>query len=497
MELVHAFFASWIDPWLLLLAAIGTFAGIYIGAIPGLSVTMAVSILVSFTFKWPIHDALVLVSGIFLGGVYGGSRSAILLNIPGAPAAVATTLDGYPLAKMGEAGKAIGLSTVMSVIGGFVGIAVLAIGAPLISDLALMFSPRDYLLLAVMGLLLVGGLTGDSMAKGVFAAALGVLISTVGLDPLTAEARLTFDSLQLSAGINFIAAMIGLFGVAEVLAQMHYLHVKAVKQNVSKIIPSWALVKQHFPLSMRSSAIGVGIGALPGAGGDIASLMAYDHARRSTKNPSRPFGQGAYEGVVAPESANNASVGGAYIPMMTLGIPGDAVTAVIIGAMFIHGLRPGPLLMTETPDLFWFIVGSLVLANIFLLIFGLTGIRIFAKVVETPKAFLLPVILILSAVGAYAINNNPVDVYWVLGFGVLGYLMKIYGFPVAPVILGIVLGPLLERSYRQSILMTGEDPVLFFTEFFTSPISVILLLALGFSLLVSTPWWKRWRSRGK
>jgi len=302
----------------------------------------------------------------------------------------------------------------MSVIGGFVGIAVLAIAAPMVSELALMFSPRDYLLLAVMGLLLVGGLTGDSMAKGVFAA-----------------------------------------------------------------------------------AIGVGIGALPGAGGDIAALMAYDHARRSTKNPSRPFGQGAYEGVVAPESANNASVGGAYIPMMTLGIPGDAVTAVIIGAMFIHGLRPGPLLMTETPDLFWFIVGSLVLANIFLLIFGMTGIRIFAKVVETPKAFLLPVILILSAVGAYAINNNPVDVYWMLGFGVLGYLMKIYGFPVAPVILGIVLGPLLERSYRQSILMTGEDPVLFVTEFFTSPISVILLLALGFSLLVSTPWWKRWRSRGK
>ncbi|MBL8317509.1 MAG: tripartite tricarboxylate transporter permease, partial [Burkholderiaceae bacterium] len=417
-EALQYFFISWFDPKLILLAAGGTFAGIYIGAIPGLSVTMAVSILISFTFKWDINSALVLIAGIYLGGVYGGSRSAILLNIPGAPAAIATGLDGYPLAKRGEAGAAIGLTTVMSVIGGFVGIFALAVGAPLVASFALKFGPRDYLMLAIWGILLVGSLSGGSLVKGIFAGALGVLIASVGLDPLTAEKRLTFGSVQLTAGISYIAAMIGFFGVSEVLAQLHELHLKAVKQNVSKIIPSWAMVKKYLPLSMRTSAIGVGVGALPGAGGDIAALMAYDHARRSVKNPSRPFGEGAYEGIVAPESANNAAVGGAYVPMLTLGIPGDAVTAVIIGALYIHGLKPGPMLMIETPHLFWFTVGSLVLANIFLLIFGLTGIKIFAKVVETPKPILLPLILVLSAVGAYAINNSEADVYWMLGFGV-------------------------------------------------------------------------------
>ena len=494
-DALQFFLIAWLDPKLVLLTAAGTFAGIYIGAIPGLSVTMAVSILITFTFKWPINEALVLIAGIYFGGVYGGSRSAILLNIPGAPSAIATALDGYPLAQRGEAGQAIGLSTVMSVIGGFVGIIVLAVAAPMVSDLALKFSPRDYLLLAIWGILLVGSLSGGSLVKGIFAGALGMLISSVGLDPLTAEARLTFGSLQLTAGINYIAAMIGFFGVAEILAQLHYLHVQSVKQNVSKIIPPWAMVRKYLPLSLRTSVLGVGIGALPGAGGDIAALMAYDHAKRSVKNPSKPFGQGAYEGLVAPESANNAAVGGAYVPMLTLGIPGDAVTAVIIGALYIHGLKPGPMLMIETPHLFWFTVGALVLANIFLLIFGLTGIKLFAKVVETPKPILLPIILVLSAVGAYSINNNPVDVYWMLAFGVFGYFLKMYGFPVGPVILGMILGPLMDSSYRQAMLSTGEDPLLFITEFFTSPVSALLVAALVFTLVSQTKAWKRLRGQ--
>jgi putative tricarboxylic transport membrane protein len=480
-EALGYFLSSWLDWQMLLLTAAGTFAGIYIGAIPGLSVTMAVSILISFTFKWDVHHALALISGIYLGGVYGGSRSAILLNIPGAPSAIATGLDGYPLAKRGEAGQAIGLTTVVSVYGGFIGI------------LALKFGPREYLLLAIWGILLVGSLSGESLSKGIFAGALGALISCVGLDPMTGEQRLTFGSLQMSSGISYIAAMIGFFGVAEIVAQLHELNLKAVKQNVSKIIPSWALLRKHLPLATRTSAIGVVVGALPGAGGDIAALMAYDHAKRTVKNPSRPFGEGAYEGLVAPESANNASVGGAYVPMLTLGIPGDAVTAVIIGALYIHGLKPGPLLMAETPDLFWFIVGSLTLANIFLLFFGLTGIKIFAKIVETPKPVLLPLILVLSAVGAYSINNNPVDVYWMLGFGLFGYFLKMYGFQVGPVILGMILGPLMDRSYRQAMLSTGEDVGLFFTEFFTTPLSAIILAALAFTIVSQTKWYKAWR----
>jgi putative tricarboxylic transport membrane protein len=495
MDAISYFFLSWTSPYLLFLTAAGTFAGIYVGAIPGLSVTMAVSILISFTFKWHVNEALALIAGIFLGGVYGGSRSSILLNIPGAPAAIATALDGYPLAKRGEAGTAIGLTTVVSVLGGFVGILALALAAPPISKLSLLFAPRDYLLLAIWGILLVGSLSGESLAKGIFAGAIGVLFGMVGLDPMTAEGRFTFGSVALSGGIPYVAAMIGFFGVAEVLVQLHSLDVTPVKQNVRKILPSWNLLLKYLPLGLRCSSIGVVIGALPGAGGDIAALMAYDHAKRTTREPSRPFGEGAYEGLVAPESANNAAVGGAYIPMLTLGIPGDAVTAVIIGALYIHGLKPGPMMLIETPHLFWFCVGNLALANLFLLPLGLSGIRIFAKIVETPKPILLPLILVLSAVGTYAIQNNPVDIYWMLGFGVLGYFMKMYGYQVGPVILGIILGPLMDKSYRQAMISTGDDPASFVGEFFTSPISAILVVSLALTVLSQSTLWRRMSGR--
>jgi len=427
MEQVIANLAlSWLDPSLLVLTALGTLAGIYVGAIPGLSVTMATSILISFTFRWDVNDALALIAGVFVGGVYGGSRTAILLNIPGAPSAIATAIDGYPMAQKGEAGEAIGLTTVMSVFGGFIGILALALFAPLIASFAIQFNSRDYLLLGLIGILLVGTLSGEHFAKGVFAGALGVLIGMVGLDPMTAEGRFTYGSVQLMGGIPYIAAMIGFFGVAEALYQLHNLDLPVIRQKISRIIPKWADVKRYFFLAIRSSGIGTIIGALPGTGGDIAALLAYDHAKRSTKDPDVAFGDGAKEGLVAPEVANNSAVGGAYVPMLTLGIPGDAVTAVIIGALFIHGLKPGPLLLVETPHLFWFIVGNLILANVFLLFFGLTGIRVFTKIVECPKAILIPLIIVFSAVGTYAIQNNPIHVVWMLGFGVIGYFMKVY-----------------------------------------------------------------------
>jgi len=487
------FLMGWLDPSLLLLTAAGTFAGVYIGAIPGLSVTMAVSILISFTFTWETNDALALMAGVFMGGVYGGSRTAILLNIPGAPSAIATALDGFPLAQRGEAGQAIGVTTIVSGIGGFVGIAALALGAPLLSEFALLFAPRDYLLLAIMGLLLVASLSGESLAKGVFAGALGVAIGMVGLDPMTAEGRFTFGTTALLGGISYVAVMIGMFGVAEALAQLHFLHIEPIKQKLSRIVPDWRIVLKFLPLSLRTSVIGVVIGALPGTGGDIAALMAYDHAKRSVKKPSRPFGQGAYEGLVAPEAANNAAVGGAYIPMLTLGIPGDAVTAVIIGALFIHGLRPGPNLLIETPHLFWFTVGNLTLANIFMVIFGLTGVRIFTKIVECPKGILLPLIVVLSIVGTYAIQNSVTDVYWMLGFGVLGYFMKMYGYQVGPVILGIILGPLMDVSYRRAMISVQESVPTFFWEFLVNPISLVLSLAVILLLLNQTPLWPRRR----
>jgi len=489
-------FMSWLQPELLALTAIGTFAGIYIGAIPGLSVTMAVSILISFTFGWEVNHALALMNGIFMGGVYGGSRTAILLNIPGAPAAIATALDGYPLAKKGEAGNAIGLSTVMSVLGGFIGIIVLALAAPTVSEFAIKFQPRDYMLLAVMGILLVGSLSGESLAKGIFAGALGMLLGTVGLDPMTAEQRFTFGSVELMNGISPVALMIGLFGVSEALNQLHTLHIPAIRQRVDKIIPSIADLKKYLPLSLQTSAIGVIIGALPGTGGDIAALMAYDHAKRITKDPEVPFGEGAKEGLVAPESANNAAVGGAYIPMLTLGIPGDAVTAIIIGALFIHGLNPGPLLLVQKPDMFWFTVGNLTLANIFLLIFGLTGIKIFTRIIECPKGVLLPLILLLSVVGAYSINNSVSDVWWMLGFGVLGYFMKFYGYQVGPVVLGIILSRLMDDNWRRAIISEQGSVSTFFINMLSSPLSATLFAAIVLILFSQTPFWKKFRAGG-
>jgi putative tricarboxylic transport membrane protein len=491
MDIFNALLVPLLDIKLLSLIAVGTMAGIYIGAIPGLSVTMAVSILISFTFSWDVLPALSLMIGIFMGGVYGGSRTAILLNIPGAPSAIATALDGYPMAQRGEAGEAIGITTVMSFFGGLMGILALAFAAPAVSDFAIRFQPRDFMLLAILGLLLVGSLSGESLVKGVFAGAFGIMIGSVGLDPLTMDQRFTFGSPSLMGGISFIAVMIGMFGVSEALMQLHTLNSEAVKQKISRIVPRFSTIRKHLPLSLQTSAIGVIVGALPGTGGDIAALMAYDHAKRVTKNPEVPFGKGAIEGLVAPETANNAAVGGAFIPMMTLGIPGDAVTAIMIGALFIHGLNPGPLLMVQQPDMFWFIVSALMIANCFMLLFGLTGIRAFVKVVELPRGLLIPLILLLSIVGAYAVNNRLGDVYWMLGFGVLGYFMRLYGYALGPVILGVILSRLLDDNWRRAIISEQESLPMLFKGILTSPLSATLMAGVVLILLSKTPLWRR------
>jgi putative tricarboxylic transport membrane protein len=433
------FLTVFTQPELLVLVGLGTFAGVYVGAIPGLSVTMAVSILISFTFSWDVYPAISLMIGIYTGGVYGGSRTAILLNIPGARSAIATALDGYPMAKRGEAGTAIGVTTVMSFIGGLVGIA----------------------------------------------------IGAVGRDPLTFAERFTFDFQRLEGGISFVAVMIGMFGVSEALLQLHHVDKEAVRQKISRIVPSLATVKKHLPLSLQTSTIGVTIGGLPGTGGDIAALMAYHYAKRVTKSPERPFGDGAMEGLVAPETANNAAVGGAFIPMMTLGIPGDAVTAIMIGALFIHGLNPGPMLMIDKPDMFWFIVGCLIVANFFMLFFGLTGIKLFTKIVEMPRSVLIPLILLLSIIGAYAVNNSITDVYWMLGFGIFGYVMRHCGYPLGPVILGVILSRLLDENWRRAIISEREDLGRFFDGIVTSPLSLMLFVSVIVIFVSQTSLWSR------
>ncbi|MCR4601636.1 MAG: tripartite tricarboxylate transporter permease [Clostridia bacterium] len=482
MEILTYIAAPLLNPFWLAMVALGVFMGIYIGAIPGLSATMAVSLLVSFTYGWSTNTALALMVGIYCGVVYGGSRSAILLNIPGAPAAVATALDGYPLAKKGMAGKAIGITTVASVIGGFVGVLFLAVFAPLVSSFAIKFSPRDYLLLAFMGLMMVGSLGGRSISKGMLSAVLGVSLGMVGLDAMTATPRFTFGNVYLMSGINYVVAMIGLFGVSEVLTQLLDKDGKVIRQKLDRIVPDFRDVAKHLPLTIRSSVIGTVIGALPGAGGDLAALITYDQAKRTVKNPEVPFGQGAMEGLIAPESANNACIGGAFIPMLTLGIPGDSVTAILIGALTIHGLQPGPTMMSGTPDLFYYIIGALLLANVFLLIFGLTGVKIFTKIVEIPKGILLPSIIILSVIGVYSINNSLYDIFWMVGFGVLGYFMKRYEYPVAPAVLGIILASLIEKNFRRAVIMDG-DIFNMLLSMVTHPISLVLILIIVFMLV--------------
>jgi len=466
---------------------IGTLVGLYVGAIPGLSVTMAVSLLISFTFSWEVLPALCVMVGIYTGGVYGGARSGILLNIPGAPAAVASGFDGYPLAKMGLAGEAMGLSTTQAVIGNFFGIVVLALFAPLIAQLALVFQARDYFLLAFMGLFLIGSLAEGSLLKALVTAFIGIIVGLIGMDPETGQGRMTFDSLNMLGGIHFVVIMIGTFGISEALVQLQT-KTQPVKQKIDRIRPAWDAVWNNMFLTIRASTIGVIVGALPGTGGDIAALMAYDHAKRTVKNPyPKPFGQGAYQGLIAPEAAANAAIGGAFVPMMTLGIPGDSVTAVLIGALIIHGLRPGPMLMREQPEFFWFVVGSLLIANVFLYIWGMTGIRAFSKIVELPKSMLIPIIVVLTFVGGYSIQNSIADIYWMIGFGIVGYFMKRYSYPVAPLVLGVILTPIIDSNFRRGVQLARGSATDFFLGMLTNTTSLIILGLMIATAVVSNP----------
>lgn len=463
--------------------AIGVFAGIYVGAIPGLSVTMAASLLISMTYSWEVDAALAVMMGVWVGGVYGGSRAAILLNIPGAPAAVATTFDGYPLARRGEAGKAIAVSTIVSVFGGMIGLLVMGAAAPYISNIALVFSPRDYLLLLLMGLMLVGSLGGKSMLKGVLMAIAGLMLGVIGTDAITGLGRFTLGISDMRTGLSYISVMIGVFGIGEALYQLLHRDKPIIKQNVTKITPPVKVLFKMLPLGMQSALIGVVVGALPGAGGDLAALLAYDTAKRTVKHPEVPLGEGAYEGVVAPESANNAAVGGALIPMLTLGIPGDSITAIMIGALQIHNIRVGPMIMSTQPDLFPKLAVMLFVANIFLLIFGLTGIKIFSKLVEMPREILMPLIMVISVIGSYSIGGNVSDIMWTVLFGIIGYFMKYYDYPVGPLILGLILGPSLELHLRRAVMSAGSIGGMI-GEMFTNTLSLVLL-ALFVLIIIS------------
>ncbi|MBR3038321.1 MAG: tripartite tricarboxylate transporter permease [Clostridia bacterium] len=447
-----------IRPEVLFPAALGTLMGVYIGAIPGLSGTMAVSLLVSLTYTWSETPAIALIMGVFVGVVYGGSRSAILLNIPGAPAAVATGFDGYPLAQKGKAAEAMGLACVQSFIGTILGILALAFLTPQISKISSLFRSVDYLLLGVLALLLVGSVSKGRMTKGLLGAALGLFLGCVGNTSQFSVNRFTFGVRYLDGGIGFIVAMIGLFGAGEALYQLS-IDAPTVRQDIPKrIVPPFRTILKHLPLTLFSSVLGIFVGALPGAGGDMAALLGYDAAKRTVRRNEVPFGEGAVEGLIAPETANNAAIGGALIPMLTLGVPGDAITAVLLGALSMRGVSHLSL-QSARPDLYLLILAALVLSALFLLLFGLTGIRLFVRMLHIPKGLLMPVILMLCTVGAYAINANIYDVLLMVGFGLLGFVMKRFDYPVAPIVLGLILRNLLETNAIRVVLLSASGGV--------------------------------------
>ena len=477
---------SVIDLNFIILVLVGSMGGLLVGAIPGLSVTMATALLVSITFSWSVKSAIAVIMGVYVSGVFAGAVSAILINIPGAPAAVATTLDGFPMAQKGEASEALWAATFQSFIGTIFGLLVLSMVAKPITSIALAFSPLDYFLLALFGLTTVGSLTSKSFIKGLISALLGIMFSLVGMDPIMGSTRFTFGSMNLQAGIALIPVLIGLFGFSEVLTQVGQGTLKAIATRAGRMKIDIKGMLKYLPLSLRSAAIGTIIGALPGAGGPVASLIAYDQARKTVKNPSRPFGEGAVEGIVASEAANNACVGGALIPMLTLAIPGDAVTAVILAAFYVHGLRPGPLLFLETPELFSIILAGGFLGAFMMLLLGVTVVPQLARVVLVPKKILMPVVTVLCVIGAYAVNSSLFEVLLMIIFGFLGFVMRQRNYSVAPMVLGLVLGGIMDSSLRRAInLAEAGDSIM--VSLFMRPISLTLLVLIIISIMSNIP----------
>lgn len=482
---------SALDINVILLTALGSLSGVLIGALPGLSVTMATALLVSLTFGWSMHYALAMIIGVYTGGVFGGSISAVLLNIPGAPAAICTGFDGYPLARQGKAAMALGLARIGSFIGGFIGLFFLAAFAPPISKIALRFGPFEYLGLIVLGLITIGNLSEGSFLKAILAGLVGLLLSTVGMDPVHGIPRFTFGSMELLSGIGLIPCLIGFFGLSEVIAQMRTpSHKHRIINQMGKVIPKLKTFLKMIPLILRSSLIGSWIGALPGVGGTIASFLAYNNAKKSVKNPTQPFGEGAYEGVVAPEVANNAMIGGAMIPLLTLGIPGDAVTAVMMGAFIVHGIQPGPLMMENSADLFWFIVILFGLANFLFLFIGLIVTKYFTRILTLRPETLMPIVSVLCFVGAYAIRNSPFDIIIMVAAGLLGYFFKLIKFPIGPVILGLVLGGMADGELRR-VSMISEGNI--FGMLITRPIAVVIFVFAFWQILDQLTFFKNWR----
>jgi putative tricarboxylic transport membrane protein len=460
----------------------GVILGIIVGALPGLTVTMAVALLLPFTFGVDPVTGISFLLGVYVGGIYGGSISAIMIRTPGTPAAAATVLDGYPLMKQGKAIKALKMALVASFIGGIISAMTLILVAPQLAKIALEFGPPEYFSLALFGLTIIAVVSARNLIKGLISAFFGILINTVGLDPVGGVSRFTFGISNLQSGFPLIPALIGLFAVSEIIRQFSFNREMIIINEAilsNKIHLNINDIKRSLKTIIKSSFIGTIIGAIPGAGSAIAAFLGYNEAVRSSKDPEK-FGKGELEGVAAAEAANNAVTGSTLIPLLTLGVPGDTVTAVLLGALMIQGLRPGPLLFEKHIDIVYSLFASIIVINIIMLIIASIGIKWFAKIAIIPIKILMPIILVLCFVGSYSVSGNIYDIEVVIGFGILGYFMQKYDFPVTPLLLANILGPMAERGLRQSLGLSQGSLSIFFTR----PITVILLILTVISLLI-------------
>jgi TctA family transporter len=459
----------------------GVFLGTFIGVIPGVGPLAAISMLFPITFYLDPTAALIMLAGIYYGTTYGGSTAAILLNIPGATSSAVTCLDGYPMAKQGRAGVALFMTTIASFVGGCIGIVILSLFSPLIAEYALRFSPADYFALMVLGLVAASTITNASPAKGLSMVVAGMLVATVGIDSQSGAARFTFGTMSLLDGFGIAALAMGLFGVGEILSSVGAKREAKVDKSSARMrnmLPTRDDWRRSWKPSLRGSALGSFFGTLPGTGPSIASFMAYAVERRVSKTPER-FGEGAIEGVVAPESANNAADQTAFIPTLTLGIPGSATMALMLGALMVHGIPPGPTLISQQPSLFWGLVMSFWIGNLLLLVLNLPLIGLWVRLLLVPYHYLYPAIIAFVCIGAYSVRANPADVIMVLGFGVLGYAMRLAALPAAPLLLGFVLGPLVETQFRRAMVLARGD----FTAIVERPLAGTVLALAGLLLI--------------
>jgi putative tricarboxylic transport membrane protein len=480
-----------ITPFNLFIAIIGILLGTIIGVLPGLGGANGVAILLPLTFTMPPTSAIILLTCIYWGALFGGAITSVLFNIPGEPWSVATTFDGYPMAKQGQSGQALTAAFTSSFIGALFSIVLITLFAPVLAEIALKFGPPEFFAIQLLTFSSFVGLGGGNPLKSLVAILIGFILASVGLDIVTGQLRLTFGFTDLMKGFDFIIAVIGLFGIGEILLSVEEgLKFEGAKPGMKLrvVLDTWKILPRYYRTFVRGSIIGFWMGFKPG-GATPASFMSYAFAKRFSKNPER-FGKGEIEGVVAPETAAHAAGVAAILPMITLGIPGSPTAAVMLGGLIIWGLQPGPMLFVDKPDFVWGLIASMYTGNVIGVLMVLAFVPLFAAILRVPFAILTPLIVVICAIGSYAVHNSMIDIWYMLVFGIIGYVFKKLDYPAAPLVLALVLGDLSENALRQSLIISQGSLAIFFTR----PISGAItgLAIFFFALPIITPWWRRW-----